>query len=77
MPIMDGLTCTRAIRALQKQGSIVGHVPIIAVSANARGEQQAAAKAAGVVRCRPYTTMFHTCLLLFESQQENYSANGM
>lgn len=62
MPIMDGLTCTRAIRALQKQGSIIGHVPIIAVSANARGEQQAAAKAAGVVRCRLLTTVICICL---------------
>lgn len=39
MPVCDGLTCTRRIRALQKNGEIVGHVPIIAVSANARREQ--------------------------------------
>lgn len=76
MPIMDGLTCTRAIRTLQRQGSIVGHVPIIAVSANARGEQQAAAKAAGVVRRRPYTTVIHLCLLFFETQQEISNING-
>ena len=31
MPVMDGLTCTRKIRELQKQGDIVRHLPIIAV----------------------------------------------
>ena len=31
MPIMDGLTCTRRIRELQIEGSVIGHVPIIAV----------------------------------------------
>ena len=31
MPVMDGLTCTRTIRDLQKNETIVGHVPIIAV----------------------------------------------
>lgn len=48
MPIVDGLTCTRRIRALQKKGEIVGHVPIIAVSANARREQVEKAKEAGM-----------------------------
>lgn len=50
MPVMDGLECARTIRALQRDGSIRDHVPIIAVSANARGEQQVQAKAAGMVR---------------------------
>ena len=31
MPVMDGLTCTKKIRELQKQGDIVRHIPIIAV----------------------------------------------
>ncbi|OQN96017.1 hypothetical protein B0A48_18008 [Cryoendolithus antarcticus] len=39
MPIMDGVTCTREIRAAEAIGDIVRHVPIIAVSANARHEQ--------------------------------------
>jgi CheY-like chemotaxis protein len=48
MPIVDGLTCTRRIRALEEKGEIVGHVPIIAVSANARREQIEQAKEAGM-----------------------------
>lgn len=50
MPIMDGLTATKEIRKLQAEGTIKGHVPIIAVSANARSEQIATASAAGMVR---------------------------
>lgn len=33
MPVMDGLTCCRKIRELQRTGVIVSHVPIISVSA--------------------------------------------
>lgn len=48
MPVQDGLTCTRQIRELERQGRITGgHIPIIAVSANARLEQVLDAKAAG------------------------------
>ena len=39
MPVMDGLTCTKMIRQLEREGKIRGHVPIIAVTANARNEQ--------------------------------------
>lgn len=39
MPIMDGLTCTRKIRELERDGSVTGHLPIIAVTANARDQQ--------------------------------------
>lgn len=39
MPVMDGLTCTREIRKLQGEGLIMRHIPIIAVTANARKEQ--------------------------------------
>jgi CheY-like chemotaxis protein len=48
MPVMDGLTCTRRIRELQHSREITGHVPIIAVSANARSEQMAEAREAGI-----------------------------
>jgi len=48
MPVMDGLTCVREIRKLQAEGSIVGHVPVIAVTANARSEQISMAKEAGM-----------------------------
>ena len=49
MPIMDGLTCTRQIRELEGKGDLVRHVPIIAVTANARSEQIQTAMAAGMV----------------------------
>ncbi|KAF2154476.1 hypothetical protein K461DRAFT_285782 [Myriangium duriaei CBS 260.36] len=39
MPVMDGLTCAAEIRRFQREGMIDGHLPIIAVSANARVEQ--------------------------------------
>ena len=48
MPVMDGLTCSRKIRDLQTSKDIVKHIPIIAVSANARAEQMKQALDAGV-----------------------------
>lgn len=49
MPVMDGLTCTRKIRELQLSKTLVKHVPVIAVTANAREEQIATTREAGVV----------------------------
>lgn len=49
MPIMDGLTCARRIRELKNEGLILRHIPIIAVTANARMEQINTAIAAGMV----------------------------
>ena len=49
MPLMDGLTCARKIRELQKTGELLRHVPIIAVTANARSEQINTAMGAGMV----------------------------
>jgi CheY-like chemotaxis protein len=48
MPVLDGNACAREIRSLQRKGEIIGHVPIIAVSANARREQIEQAKRAGM-----------------------------
>ncbi|KAF2858076.1 hypothetical protein K470DRAFT_260147 [Piedraia hortae CBS 480.64] len=48
MPVMDGLTCTKKIRELERQGLLRGHVPIIAVTANARAEQIQTALDAGM-----------------------------
>ncbi|KAI9808847.1 MAG: hypothetical protein M1827_007170 [Pycnora praestabilis] len=48
MPVMDGLTCARKVRQLQNDGLILRHVPIIAVTANARMEQIDTALAAGM-----------------------------
>lgn len=39
MPVMGGLEAARAIRRLEREGEISAHIPIIAVSANARPEQ--------------------------------------
>ncbi|KAH0347741.1 histidine kinase, partial [Aureobasidium melanogenum] len=57
MPIMDGLTCIRRIRALEQSGEISRHVPVIAITANARNEQIAAAIEAGMdsVVTKPFT----------------------
>jgi DNA-binding response OmpR family regulator len=45
---MDGLECARRIRELQQSGEIVSHLPILAVSANARSEQVMLAREAGM-----------------------------
>lgn len=50
MPTMDGLTCIRHIRAQQRDGTIKCHVPVIAVTANARSEQISTALEAGMDR---------------------------
>lgn len=49
MPVMDGMTCAKRIRELEREGTIVKHIPIIAVTAYARPEQIESAKAAGIV----------------------------
>ncbi|KAF2853516.1 hypothetical protein T440DRAFT_390040 [Plenodomus tracheiphilus IPT5] len=48
MPVMDGLQCTSQIRELEKAGALARHVPIIAVTANARSEQIAMLLGAGM-----------------------------
>lgn len=48
MPVMDGLTCTKRIREWEVQGKVRCHVPIIAVTANARSEQIQTALDAGM-----------------------------
>ncbi|KAK4543586.1 hypothetical protein LTR36_005481 [Oleoguttula mirabilis] len=50
MPTMDGLTCIRHIRKRQAEGKINGHVPVIAITANARSEQISTAMEAGMDR---------------------------
>ncbi|QDS76665.1 hypothetical protein FKW77_000128 [Venturia effusa] len=48
MPVMDGLTCVRKIRDMQKEGDFTRPVPVIAVTANARLEQVKNAKEMGM-----------------------------
>jgi len=55
MPIMDGITCVKKIRELQTTGEIVGHIPIIAVTANARSDQIKECLEAGIVST-PYSS---------------------
>ena len=49
MPIMDGMTCAKKVRELEHDGTILHHVPILAVTAYARPEQIETAKSAGIV----------------------------
>jgi CheY-like chemotaxis protein len=48
MPEMNGLECARHIRKMQVEGTLQVQVPIIAVTANVRGEQIATAKESGM-----------------------------
>lgn len=48
MPVLGGLECVKQIRELQEMGKLVRHVPVIAVTANARNEQIAVAVKAGM-----------------------------
>ncbi|PNS19478.1 Hybrid signal transduction histidine kinase K [Sphaceloma murrayae] len=48
MPVMDGLTATKNIREMERKGELTGHVPVIAVTANARSEQIQTALEAGM-----------------------------
>lgn len=48
MPEMDGLTCVARIRKMENEGVVKRHVPIIAVTANVRGEQIASARDSGM-----------------------------
>jgi len=56
MPVMDGLTCVKKIRELEAAGKIKGHVPVIAVTANARKDQIMKTIDAGMddVTTKPY-----------------------
>lgn len=50
MPLMDGLSCVRRIRELQLEGKLLGHVPVIGCTGNARREQVMECLEAGMVR---------------------------
>lgn len=49
MPLMDGFTCTRRIRELQQEGKIIGHVPIIGLTATVFKADKEKAMEAGLV----------------------------
>lgn len=48
MPVLGGLDSVKRIRQLQSEGKLLKHVPVIAVTANARSEQIAVAKQHGM-----------------------------
>ncbi|KAL3426050.1 histidine kinase hhk13p [Phlyctema vagabunda] len=56
MPVMDGISCVKRIRELQHTGEISGHVPVLAVTANARKDQILSTLEAGMddVTTKPY-----------------------
>ncbi|KAF2726968.1 hypothetical protein EJ04DRAFT_557673 [Polyplosphaeria fusca] len=56
MPEMDGLTCVGKIRAMERDGVVKGHVPVIAVTANVRDEQTQTALSSGMddVMSKPF-----------------------
>ena len=49
MPVMDGTTAAKKIREMQLAGDLVQHIPVIAVTANAREEQIKTTLEAGIV----------------------------
>lgn len=69
---MDGLTCTKKIRALEADGTIVRHVPIIAVTANARLEQIETALATGMV-CGPFILSCIEMFFFFGNMTNNWN----
>ncbi|KAF2011040.1 putative histidine kinase HHK11p [Aaosphaeria arxii CBS 175.79] len=48
MPIMNGLTCVSKIRALEREGVVTTHIPIIGVTANVRQQQITTAMEVGM-----------------------------
>ena len=48
MPILDGFAATRQIRQLEKDGSICGRLPIIALTADVNHENENKCRSAGM-----------------------------
>lgn len=49
MPGLNGIECVQTIRKYEKEGLLSGHIPVIAVSANARTEHKERAQEASMV----------------------------
>ncbi|PVH76512.1 hypothetical protein DL98DRAFT_592105 [Cadophora sp. DSE1049] len=56
MPVMDGISAVKRIRELEAEGSIIRHLPVIAVTTNARSDQINLSLGAGMddVITKPY-----------------------
>jgi len=66
MPVMGGIACVQRIRELEQEGELVRHIPVMAVTANARQEQKDIVLAAGmddvtVSSCPPSVTVSVLC----------------
>jgi CheY-like chemotaxis protein len=48
MPIMNGLEAVTHIRQMEREGILIGRVPVIGVTANVRPQQIQTARAAGM-----------------------------
>ena len=44
MPVLDGLSAIKQLRDMQQSGALLGHIPVLAVTANAREEQKEAVR---------------------------------
>ena len=49
MPTMDGRECVKQIRKFESQGLLAAHIPVIALTANARAQQITNARTCGFV----------------------------
>lgn len=73
MPIMDGLTCSRKIRAWQKAGKVVRHIEIMAITANAREEQIRNALESGIDSVMPKPFIVSDLLLKMREMLSNWA----
>ncbi|KAG6008499.1 hypothetical protein E4U54_008694 [Claviceps lovelessii] len=76
MPVMDGLTCTRKIRQLEREGVIMQHIPIIAVTAYARPEQVKKAQDAGMDEVMPKPFRMTDLIPKIKDVVDRYSQDG-
>ncbi|KAG5933877.1 hypothetical protein E4U53_000842 [Claviceps sorghi] len=76
MPVMDGLTCARKIRQLEREGVIVKHIPIIAVTAYARPEQVKKAQDAGMDEVMPKPFRMTDLMPKIKDVVDRYNEDG-
>lgn len=81
MPIINGLEATRTIRALEDDGLVTGHIPILAVTANAKPAHVQGARDAGMddVLTKPFriTEILKKMSDLLDAMGSQTSATGM
>ncbi|QDS76178.1 hypothetical protein FKW77_007979 [Venturia effusa] len=71
MPVLDGIGCVQTIRKYEREGLLPGHIPVIAVSANARREHMQRAEEAGMVNsCSPHAELIAQLQRVLEHSEE-------